>query len=587
MSILMQCPSCDKQLKAAEEKRGKKIRCPSCQEVFTVPAATKKSRPAAADDDEGFADKPMATRRRREEEDDELPRRSSRSRGREEEDDEVPRRTSRSRRDDDEDDYDDRPRPRSRQKKGSALPWILAGSGAGVLVLSGAVVAVVLASKKPAADQQAQAKAPVGNVAPVAQQQPPAGNPNQPAQPAPVQPAPVNPAQPAPAFQPPQAPVEGAPPQGWRLFAPKDRSFSVWLPNRGGRTGQSSRTMQRFGVALRINVVELSAPDGSVFQADDIILFGKAALGTPAQQRFELMRDIVVKQLNGTVTGEQPIQLGGAQGREYMISSAQRQGRVRVYSQGNRIYSAAIMGSAQQVQSDEANTFLNSYKLSAPPVASNPNPAQPNPAQPSPAQPQPQPRRPGKGLAVPPAAAGIKFSDDVFAFAQAAVRENRVAESKILGFTLNKDRYRSTLDDGAVLIGFEVGHGDLNDNVTVNGLRPIYLTKNGEKTGNWIGKIPASPTVIKAKAGYVVGSITVRSGIVLFGFSLNFVKLGKDSLEVSDNYNSNWVGGTRGQPETTGGQGALVVGIVGHLDDSRRRKDEPASIGLLLATAKQ
>jgi phage FluMu protein Com len=36
MSILMRCPACDKELKAADEKRGGKIRCPRCQEVFRI-----------------------------------------------------------------------------------------------------------------------------------------------------------------------------------------------------------------------------------------------------------------------------------------------------------------------------------------------------------------------------------------------------------------------------------------------------------------------------------------------------------------------------------------------------------------------
>jgi len=179
MSILIECPSCDKQLKAAEEKHGKKIRCPSCQEVFTVPAATKKSRPADADDDEGFADKPIAARRRPAEDHDEVPHRSPRSRR------------------DDDDGYDDDDEPRRRkgpQKKGSALPWILAGTGGGVVVLTGIVVAVILLTKGSGQpEKQRAAQAPPANVQPVAQA-PAAQNPGNVA--APVQP-PVQPAQPA------------------------------------------------------------------------------------------------------------------------------------------------------------------------------------------------------------------------------------------------------------------------------------------------------------------------------------------------------------------------------------------------------
>src|SRR5438876_2352064 len=120
MSVLMQCPSCETQLRAAEEKRGSQIRCPKCQAVFKVPsgsAAAKKRRPDDDDSDARFADRPV--RRPQSRYDDE--------------DEDVPRRSGRSR--DDDDDYEDEPRRRSREKKGSALPWILAGSGAGVLLV--------------------------------------------------------------------------------------------------------------------------------------------------------------------------------------------------------------------------------------------------------------------------------------------------------------------------------------------------------------------------------------------------------------------------------------------------------------------
>jgi predicted Zn finger-like uncharacterized protein len=47
MRVTVQCPSCESRLKVEEQKRGKKVRCPKCEEVFT--AGTKKSRP---DDEE-------------------------------------------------------------------------------------------------------------------------------------------------------------------------------------------------------------------------------------------------------------------------------------------------------------------------------------------------------------------------------------------------------------------------------------------------------------------------------------------------------------------------------------------------------
>jgi predicted Zn finger-like uncharacterized protein len=578
----MQCPSCDTQLRVGEDKRGKQIRCPKCQEVFRVPAgpAPGKKRRLDDEDDEAearFADRPVRPPRSRDDDDEE----------------EIPRRARRSRRDADDrgdDDYEDEPRPRRREKKGSALPWILAGSGAGVLAVVGVVVAVVVASKKsdePAKNQAVvqAAVAPGGNTPPAAPahnlpvQNP--GNQAVPVQPAPQfpqpnpipTPAPVQPAVPIV----PAAPLDtsGAPPPGWTVFSAKDNSFSVWLPNQQGRRSERTRSMNRRGMRFNLNVVQLAANGGPLYSAATITLSPNAARQIPLQALIEIMRDAFVEDIRGTVTGEQQIQLGDAPGREYTISAGASQARLRAYTRGTRIYHAAILGSPQQIQSVEANTFFSSYKLSGSAVAAKPNAPQPG----SNATPQPSPNRPAK----PGAAAAIKFNGDVFAFVQAALKENRLAETRTIGFKLHTNRYRHTFDDGGVLIGFEVGHGNRNDNVTVNAFRPIFLTRNGEKLGAWTGPPPASPTVVKAKPGYVVGSMSVRAGLVLFGFSINFVKLGKDAIEVADNYDSDWIGGTRGNPTTIGGRGALVAGVTGHLDDNRL----PSSLGLLLVTPKQ
>ncbi len=64
--------------------------------------------------------------------------------------------------------------------------------------------------------------------------------------------------------------------------------------------------------------------------------------------------------------------------------------------------------------------------------------------------------------------------------------------------------------------------------------------------------------------------------------------VGNAQQDVSDNYNSNWVGSMRGiEDETIGGQGVLVVGVAGHIDSNRRRAGSPASLGLLVVTSKQ
>jgi phage FluMu protein Com len=45
--IQLKCPHCTKEIRAAEEHAGKKIRCPKCKEVLTLPAADTAVQAAA------------------------------------------------------------------------------------------------------------------------------------------------------------------------------------------------------------------------------------------------------------------------------------------------------------------------------------------------------------------------------------------------------------------------------------------------------------------------------------------------------------------------------------------------------------
>jgi LSD1 subclass zinc finger protein len=116
MPFQAMCPQCRKTLRLADETRGKKVRCSSCQEIFVAGAATpgagaasvKPARPAA-----GPAAKPRA----------DAPADITRSKPK------PARRPA-----DDEDDY-----PTPPKKKKSILPVVLIGCGALVLVCGGGV----------------------------------------------------------------------------------------------------------------------------------------------------------------------------------------------------------------------------------------------------------------------------------------------------------------------------------------------------------------------------------------------------------------------------------------------------------------
>lgn len=119
--------------------------------------------------------------------------------------------------------------------------------------------------------------------------------------------------------------------------------------------------------------------------------------------------------------------------------------------------------------------------------------------------------------------------------------------------------------EGGVLIGFEVGLGKWFDSDVVHAMRPVFRTAKGEEVlGKQHGTDTSRLVVVKAKPGYAVGSITAKGMLLLDGFSVTFMKVGKDGLDTKDTYQSDWVAGKGGGFETIlGGDGRLVIGIVG------------------------
>ena len=171
MPITFSC-ECGKTLRVKDDLAGRRVRCPDCQEILTVPdeASGGIQSPSAARE-RAAAPPPPPPRRRAEPDDDELPLPGSRARLQAddgdmrrrydpEEDDDRPRRRRRAEEDDDppedrprsrrrlaeedEDPPEDRPRKRRRSSSsgGGGPNWGAVGIGA--LMMIGAVVWFVL-----------------------------------------------------------------------------------------------------------------------------------------------------------------------------------------------------------------------------------------------------------------------------------------------------------------------------------------------------------------------------------------------------------------------------------------------------------
>ena len=163
----------------------------------------------------------------------------------------------------------------------------------------------------------------------------------------------------------------------------------------------------------------------------------------------------------------------------------------------------------------------------------------------------------------PSGAPAGRIDGDIFRFLEKAVKENRV---KVVekGFTVHKP-VRDVSAEGGILIGFNarVGKGPFGPHV--GALQPIYLTRRGQKVGQWLGTEPAKPIVIRAKPGYVVGALHLKTASTLDAFAVTFVRFDGHRLVPSDTYSSQWIGGRNGNLASVGGPGELIVGVAGNV----------------------
>jgi hypothetical protein len=155
----------------------------------------------------------------------------------------------------------------------------------------------------------------------------------------------------------------------------------------------------------------------------------------------------------------------------------------------------------------------------------------------------------------------------------------KTKDTGLVGFGIGTD-FRDVPPDGSILIGFEVG---TTNNNGMQSLKPIYLTRSGEKAGTLVGKTPEKVTILKAKPGYAVAGVNLHAPLGIHGLSLTYMRIGRAGLMKSQAYASDWVGAKSDNPGGPNGDGAVVVGFFG----KKGGGGEPCAIGLVMMPAEK
>ncbi len=154
----------------------------------------------------------------------------------------------------------------------------------------------------------------------------------------------------------------------------------------------------------------------------------------------------------------------------------------------------------------------------------------------------------------------------VFARVQAAVRGNKLQYTATVG----QNRGAGFIDkpeEGALLVGFEVGFGGGREGQYVRSIRPLFLGARGEIPGSMHGGGRGDVLTVRAREGFAVGGVTIKASSRIEGLSVTFMQIQGTGLNTRNAYTSDWYGGHGGANFRIGGSGAPMVGLAGKADN--------------------
>lgn len=125
--------------------------------------------------------------------------------------------------------------------------------------------------------------------------------------------------------------------------------------------------------------------------------------------------------------------------------------------------------------------------------------------------------------------------------------------------------FREQAPTGGYLAGLRVTRYDKFGR-SIRTVQPIFRAGAGLVDGQVHGDPGEDPSVLLARPGHAVGAIETRAGLVFNALRITFMRVVDGRLDPGDSYTSDWVGSDGGFPGRHSGDGDLIVGVVGSVD---------------------
>ena len=101
-----------------------------------------------------------------------------------------------------------------------------------------------------------------------------------------------------------------------------------------------------------------------------------------------------------------------------------------------------------------------------------------------------------------------------------------------------------------VLVALRVALAPFGSGTIIKAIEPAYRVGDELKRGRVHGRPSDEAKTLMARPGYAVGGLVAKTGARVDGFRVIFMKIASERLDPKDSYESEWVGGRGGGPET-------------------------------------
>jgi len=94
-------------------------------------------------------------------------------------------------------------------------------------------------------------------------------------------------------------PAIGAkPPEGWKEYTPKDKTYAIWIPEKTKFQGERERTQTSRGMRLKFNILTVEMPNATRYVVEEVLVPAGTTTGKRTEWE-EILRDLLVSESRG------------------------------------------------------------------------------------------------------------------------------------------------------------------------------------------------------------------------------------------------------------------------------------------------